>query len=171
MTQGAARSPATGEGVCGRVVGEAEQLGLGAQVGRFIKTTLPILKPVYSHGLLAKGVNFSGGFRKCKGRLRDKGARRRTGYGLPRLLRCRRCATTAWVFRPMDSVSKPLRAAGTRELPAPSTVPAARMLRGKRIMGLNPHAGVAYYLQQILSADPAMKPFFIGIALLEKHRK
>jgi len=38
-------------------------------------------------------------------------------------------------------------------------------------MGLNPHAGVAYCLQQILSADHAMKPFFIETALLEKHRK
>jgi hypothetical protein len=44
---------------CGRVIGEAEQAGLDAQVGRFFKTNLPILKPVYSHGLLANGIGLA----------------------------------------------------------------------------------------------------------------
>jgi len=50
------------------------------------------------------GVIFPGGFRKRRGRLRGKIAQRRIGDGLPRLLRCMRCAITEWGCRHMDSV-------------------------------------------------------------------
>jgi len=45
------------------------------------------------------------------------------------------------------------------------------MLPGKRIMGLNPNAGVAHCLRQIISASHTLKSFFTETDLLEKHRK
>ena len=112
---------------------------------------------IFPQGSLAQDA---GGFQQRKG-MPPANTTQTQECGLLSLLSLRAMRNNSMGLQTHDPRSKPLRAVGMRELPGPSsTVPTARRLLGNRIMGLNPHAGVAHCLQQILSANPVMKPAF-----------